>query len=310
VSDILQKLHPADPIVIDQGITIDGVGTIRANAIQIDVWRSDFDRRAATSNTPGSNDPPIELLFGILNSYLDRARSVGRAHVVHRVEQGASCWRLEFLSDAEEELSPGLGKARARNGASFTMTIAGLTPALWQAACQLPANFQPKAWETLLLDAEAHLPAIVPSIFLAAAALETLIAAALIALAPSERMPAELWEFINNRGDYRKEASVAEQFDQLLHALTGHSLKEKPDLWEAFRNIREAPNTLMHEGSMVVGNAEVTRVQAFAFIVRTKEIADWIEEFLPPHAKRSPLGPLMQMQVSRALILNPPSPAI
>ena len=144
---------------------------------------------------------------------------------------------------------------------------------------------------------------------LAAAALETLIAASLHSLAPAQRMPAELWDFINNRGDYRKEPSVAEQFDQLFHALTEHSLKERPELWEAFRNIREARNTLMHQGKMSVGNAEVTRSQAFAFIARAKEIADWVEQFLPDAAKRPPMGPLMQMQVSRALIFNRPAPA-
>src|SRR5438876_748765 len=100
VSDVLQRLHPTKAVVVDQGITIDGANTVRANAMQIDVYRPNFDRRAATDNFLGSNDPPIELLFGVVNSYLDRARSVGRAHVIHRVEATGSCWRIEFLSDS------------------------------------------------------------------------------------------------------------------------------------------------------------------------------------------------------------------
>src|SRR6266851_6332484 len=125
----------------------------------------------------------------------------------------------------------------------------------------------------------------------------------LAVLAPVEGIPAELWAFINDRGDYRKEPSVAEQYDQLLHALTGHSLKERQDLWEAFRNIRDARNSLMHEGALMLGGHPVSREQAFTLVGRAKQIADWIEGFLPVGARR-PASSTMQIGMTRPLIFN------
>jgi hypothetical protein len=304
VSDVIGNLHPAAPVLIDHGITIDGQPTIFANAVQIDVLKPDFDRRATTATQPGADDPPAEMLFSVVNTLIHRLRSVGRSCPIHPITQDGSCWRIEFLQDSGEPLQPEQGKMRARNGAAFSERIAGLTQPMWQAAVALPRDFRTKAWEALLLDAEALLPDVVPALVLTAAALETLIGSSLAALAPREQVSSELWKFINNRGDYRKEPSVSEQFDQMLQALTRHSLKDRPELWEAFRNLFAARNSLMHDGILAIGGRPVARDQAYALMGRAKEIADWVEALLPAAARRPEGIPGIQIGIARPLIVN------
>jgi len=304
VSDVLAALHPREPIARDETIDIDGRPTFRANALQIDVLKDDFDRRPTGPDSPGADDPPVDMLFEVVNSLLFRLRSVGRAITLHPIERKRSCWRIEFLNDAGEPLALERGKARARNGAAFSLRTTGFTEPYWRTATGLPRDFRTQAWEALLLDAEDHLPELTPALVLAAASLETLIGSALAAVPPEERTAAELWKFVNDRGDYRKEPSVAEQYDQLLHALTGHSLKERAELWTAFQNLRSARNSLMHEGALAIGGVAVTQEQAYALIARAKEIADWIEGLLPPVARRPGAAPLMQFHVTRPLIAN------
>ena len=304
VSDVLHNLHPVDPYVLDEGITIDGEPTIPANSIQVDVFKPDFDRHIPTQGDQGANDPPVEMLFEVVNSLIHRLRSVSRAPTIHPLNQHDSCWRIEFLTDSGESLLPEDGKWRSRIGATFSFSMSGLTEQVWQTAMSLPENFRTKEWETLLLDAEALLPNIVPALVLAAAAIETFIESALNALAPTDRLPVELWTFINNRGDYRKEPSVSEQFDQLLHALSGHSLKERPELWEAFKNLRDARNALMHDGTLAIGGRPVTKDQAYGFIGRAKEIVNWIEALLPSAERRPGDLSSMQISITQPLIAN------
>lgn len=307
-SDLVYALHPADPGTVDASLTINGNPAIPANAIRVDVFKDEFDRTAASASHASSDDPPIEMLFDVVNSLLHRLRSVGRAYPIHPISVQGSYWRLEYLTDSENELASEEGKFRARAGATGTIRISGITEASWNAARGLPSEFRTKAWEALLLDAEAHLPDITPALVLAAGAIEILIEYSLTALAPLERLPAELWSFINNRGDYRKEPSVAEQYDQLLHALTGHTLKERADLWDAFRHIRDARNSLMHEGTLMIAHQPVSKQQAFELIGKAKEIADWIENLLPASTRR-PVCPTMSIECIRPIIINRSAPS-
>jgi hypothetical protein len=302
VSDITDSLHPSDPPLVDPTITIDGQPTIRANALQIDFEKPYFDRTAPAEGQPGSNDPPLDLLFEIANSVLLRLRSSGRTYPVHPITNQSSCWRVDFLGDDGQPVAAELGKVRARVGAAFSMGMTGLSAAGWKAATSLSRDFRPKPWEALLLDSEAQLPNITTALILAAAALEAFIASSLIVLAPKDPPASELWLFINDRGDYRKEPSVAEQFDQLLHALAGRSLKDRPELWEAFRNMREARNSVMHDGTLSIGGHPVSREQAFTLIARSKEIVDWIEQVIPTAARRPSVPPVMQIEMIRPVI--------
>src|SRR6266571_1332354 len=79
ISDVLHALHPRDPVVAEPGVTIDGRPSFRANAVQVEVSKPDFDRRPTAPDVPGADDPPVDMLFEIVNSLVFRLRSVGRA---------------------------------------------------------------------------------------------------------------------------------------------------------------------------------------------------------------------------------------
>ena len=67
----------------------------------------------------------------------------------------------------------------------------------------------------------------------------------------------ELWRWINQRGDWRREPTVEEQYDTLLKVLTGHTLKEDQDLWELFKHLKTARNSFVHEGMAKVCGAHL-----------------------------------------------------
>ena len=110
-----------------------------------------------------------------------------------------------------------------------------ITEKIWDKATQLIDAHETETWSKLLLDAEELLPDIGASIVMAAAALEVLIEVALSCLASINEMPKGLWEWINNRGDYRKEPSEEEKYDNLLYILANKSLKAEQPLWEALK---------------------------------------------------------------------------
>jgi hypothetical protein len=112
-----------------------------------------------------------------------------------------------------------------------------------------------------------------------------------------------LWHYINNRGDYQKDPSVKEEYDVLLRALTGRSLKEEPVLWEAFCNLRGARNALVHGGTLTIGGRPITRNQAYELVGRAKEIALWVESLLPGSARRPAEIPC-QLDVLRPVLVN------
>ena len=302
-SDAVYALHPADPSLIDTAVALGGKSTVRANVVQIDGSKPDFDRRRTTAGNLAADDPPINLLFEVLNSMLYRLRSVTRSPFIHPISQQASNWRIEYLTDAGEPVAREEEKVKARSSIGFSCQITGLTAEQWHAFIGLPRDFHTKAWEELLLDAEAHLPDVVPAIVLSAVALEVLIGNSLSALAPADHPAAELWHYINNRGDYRKEPSVKEEYDVLLRALTGRSLKEEPVLWQAFCNLRDARNAMVHRGTLTIGDRPITRHQAFELVGRAKEIANWIESLLPGGARRPAEIPC-KLEVQRLLLVN------
>jgi len=137
-------------------------------------------------------------------------------------------------------------------------------------------------WHDLLLDAAGALPKIGTALVLAATSLEVFIADILDGLAQGSQLPGALWNWLNHRGDWQKDPSTEEQFDFLLAHFTGHSLKENQQLWGAFKNIRTARNTFVHEGAAKLGGKVVTLAEATQFVIKTREIVDWVRPWLPP----------------------------
>lgn len=98
----------------------------------------------------------------------------------------------------------------------------------------------------------------------------------------SEVCPPPLWDWISNReGRILQQPSVEEQFDVLLKEFCGHSLKEEAGLWEAFKNIKNARNTFVHEGTAKIGQSIVTADNAAALIPRINDIISKVREWIP-----------------------------
>jgi hypothetical protein len=300
---VVTNLGPIQELRLDPTVRFGGVETFRANVLQIEVHSEDFDRRKKPEDgTENPGDPPTSFFFEVANSLFRRLRSVGRLPHVVPLHERSALWRLEYLDDSGGLFPRSEDNVRARGGLAISETLSALFGELWSNALKLPPEHEPHAWERLLLDAEAQLPRVIPTIVLLAAAMETLIGVSLDLLAPRDGSGGELWRFITDRGDYRKEPSVAEEFDGLLHALTGHSLKERADLWLAFKEIRDARNTLMHKGHMTIGHKPASTEQAYRLVGKAKETAMWIEQLLPEVGRRppAPTGPILEY--SRALI--------
>jgi hypothetical protein len=274
-------LDPLDPPPVAPGIEIDGDPVFLADALRVDVLRDEFDRRL------GAEDPPAALAFKAANDLLGRLRMLSRAAHVKPVVPTGTVSRVDYLKDDGTRVPEQEGLKRGQAGVSWRWQMVALRSDLWRASNELPADFRPPPWDTLFLDASNLLPEVGPALVLAFAALETLIDHTLDILAPQAGISDELWEWIKTReADYRKEPSVTEQFDPLLRACTGASLKDEPTLWEAFRNLKTARNTFVHEGEPQVGGQRVSADQALRLVIRAGEIIEWIEARLPAEHRR------------------------
>src|SRR5439155_623885 len=100
---------------------------------------------------------------------------------------------------------------RGRGAFHFSFSWIALNKPIWEDIRNLPANYEPPPWEELLLDAQSDLPRVGPAVVLAATALEVFISYILDRLANAGSVPPRLWDWINKRGDYVREPTIAEQ---------------------------------------------------------------------------------------------------
>lgn len=286
VYDIQNKLIPRKPQEATDVFTCNGSPTVKANLIQIDFQKFEFDRRedlfAINDNLAEKGDPPAILAMEITNKFLDSIRAVTRCSRIMPLSFENALWHFRYLSDTGEVLEKQEGLIRGYTSSALSWHSIFIEDTVWKEIKARGPEYAPTSWDTLLLDAEALLPAIGAPLVLAQAALETLISTALNTLAGNSNIPADLWKWINDRGDYRKAPSLEEQFDRLLKILTGKSLKDKNDLWEGFKNLKDARNSFVHKGIALIGKKELDRTGAKKLVLKAREIADWIETFLPP----------------------------
>jgi hypothetical protein len=310
--DILEQLEPASPPKVSQFVLMDEISTVHANMLQIDFHKDDFDRRPATVRVDQSEDPLIALAFELVNAFLASIRSATKAGHIKPLEIRGSNWRLDYLTDDYQEFQPEADKIRREFGSSFGWKICGINEEVWSKAHTLSSSYRPSNWENLILDAEVLLPEVGPALVLAVTALETLISVTLNHLASSANLPAGLWEWINNRGDYRKEPSVEEQFDVLLRVLADKSLRNQSDLWRAFKDLKEARNSFVHGGVAVIRIGKkkktekvVTQELAYTLVRQAREIIDWVESLLPSELRRPKLEHQPQFKMFK--IISPPT---
>lgn len=304
-ADVLMRLRPAESQTATDLIRMDNAPTIQANLIQIDFTKPDFDRRHITASKPEENltegDPSLKFIFDLVNSFLSRVRTITRGSQISPVGPDNTLWRLDYMTDKEEELPINPEFYRKRMGARVSWRVIGLNANIWNQVISLAADFSPPTWDTLILDAEALLPDVDASIVVASTALESFIAWSLDQLAPLAKVDPKLWNWINSREDWYQRPSVPDQYDVLLKILTGKSLKDEARLWEALVNIRQARNKFSHAGTALVGGKEVNQAQAYVLIGKAKEIIDWVESFLPEDKRRPKLEKLAVMDMQKVL---------
>lgn len=231
---------------------------------------------------PARGDPAPDLILCVVNDFLTKLRYVTRSPNIHTLSRSQFVWVLTYLNDDGSNLE--YDERYIRQIASFTPSFIGtaLTPDVWDQIFSLNVGYEIPPWEDLLLDARAQYPNIGPSIVLASTALEVFISYILDRLAICETIiPRELWEWINNRGDWRKEPSIEEQYNILLKVLSGHSLKEEPELWKAFKEIRHARNSFVHGGIAMIGDQPVTTATLGKLVISAEAIITRVRDWVP-----------------------------
>lgn len=258
-------------------IKINGVSAFQADALRIDFHRDSFAR-----DKGGPCDPPERLMARAVNSFLLRLRHVTRSISIHVVNFQNITWRLQYLNDDETEFQEDEKLVRSRHTLVSSMSWVALDRTIWNDIHKLPLDYEPPPWEALLLDAYAELPRIGPAVVLAATALEVFIAQVLNQLATHYNIAQDVWIWINNRGNRLQNPSTEEQYSILLKYFTEFSLKDDKRLWEAFKNLKSARNSFVHEGLAKIGDKPIHSETAKALITSAWEIVDRIRESIPP----------------------------
>lgn len=275
------KLTPPN---FSENVLLDGKKVSRVNVLVIDFMKPEF-ARAREMQVAG--DPLPELAFELANTILARIRVYSRAAYIKPLVFDRDPWHLRFLTDNFEDLEVEEGKLRVKTAAHVSVGEAALTPEIIQTVAERSNGAEPYIWDELLLDAHWLWPDIGSSIVTAFAALETLIEWALGALQQEhQKFPDRFWKWIKKRDHWAKEPSVAEQFDTLLFAFTGQSLKDEPSLWLVFTALKKARNNVVHEGCATLDGQRVDAAKAKELINGADKIAAWVEQLLPEVNRR------------------------
>jgi hypothetical protein len=291
IMDAISELNEEMIITPISAIKINGHEIIKANLLQIDVLAGRDFSRARDQIAKGrlDLDPPAEVLFQLANGVIGKLRAAGRLSSVKFVTpDNAVGWKIEYLTDDGYPLPKDELLFRSHFEPKLSWQIAGVTLSLWEQVASLPVDFKPQVWDMLLLDAHAQLPDVNTSIVLANAALESFINFSLEILAESSLIPPESWDWLTTRGDdWRKQPSAKEKYDHVLFLLTGKSLKkEQIDLWNAFGKLRDARNSVVHEGKATIKKKEVSTDMAKELVKEAGRIISWVESMLPEEKRR------------------------
>jgi len=257
-------------------ILINGTPSFCANVLRIYFKRESFDRSPDVEC-----DPSYELIARTINQFLSKLRFVTGNSNIHPIDFPRVAWRLSYLNDDESKLQreQGLVGGHFARGLSFSCTA--MNSDVWEDIWKLPLDYVVPAWESLLFDARGSASEVGEAIVLAAAALKVFISHVLNELSGDSNVPGQLWEWITQRQIRYQEPSVEEEFDILLKSLSGTSLNDNPELWEAFRDIEEARDTFVREGIARIGPDPVSPDDIRLLLQNTTEIIGFIKNKLP-----------------------------
>ena len=266
------------PVPEGNSILLNGKPAFYADIFVATFQREDFHREVAAPI-----DPPVEVVERVVNSFISRLKYVAKAPQVREVALHECSWNLEYFNDDNSEIVPTEGLCRGRLGRVFGLSYIACDSALWEIIEALPPDFEPPVWRTLLTDAFGALPHIGSAITLGATALEVFISQALNGLQKKSSVPDDAWSWLNGRSNRQNDPTVEEQFSSLLSILSGRSLKkDAPDLWERFKNLKQARNSFVHSGSAQIGGRLVDQNEAASLLQAAEQIILRIREWLPP----------------------------
>ncbi len=290
-------------------VLLDGKKAFQASVIVIEFQKESFDRRQLTEpQKPGESalrDPPPALVKRALDSLITRIRYAARSHLMQPVDFPHGQWKIQYLNDDGSELQREEGFLRACGSVRLEVRVTALTPSVWNDANLLPIDFEVPAWEELLLDAVGESRKVGVAVTLAASALEVFISVMLSKLIEMRSADdLELYKWIDDRGNYWKEPSVLEQYDQLLKWAVGHSLKEVPDLWSAFQNLKSARNSFAHEGVATIGKGkkEVDGPMALGLVNDARKIIQQVRAWLPSELHWKQCSSSTRMEIKKVLL--------
>ena len=287
--------RPSSPEVPEH-IFLNGKPALVADVLTVSFRRDSFNRQALSEI-----DPPATTINAVIKSFLERLKFVARAPQVRPIQFPQCRWHLSYLTDERTELKKEDAFIRGRGTAQFSFSYIACDPALWDQVFSLPHEFEAPPWHTLLVDSRGALPHVGTAVVLAATALEVFISDVLHKIATESTLPADLWGWITDRGDWQKEPSVEEQYSILLQVLCGHSLKEDGTLWEAFKNLRKARNSFVHEGVAMVGKKPLQASGAMNLIERADQIVSRVREWMPEEHRWPKFEHAVQMRFQKLI---------
>ncbi|MFA5089073.1 MAG: hypothetical protein WC552_08605 [Candidatus Omnitrophota bacterium] len=242
------------------------------NTIIIHFFKSEFNRPLFQNKEKSEiSDPSAELINEILNYFLLKLRWVTDAPKIHPIDVKRTGWRVDYYKDDMTPLSPD-NKIHGDIKYAFEGNYPKINYEIWMETVYSTHVPGQRNWEDFVLDAYDVLPQVGLSIMLANIALEMFIPNILNQLAQKNGFPNIMWY---------KDPSIEDQYDTLLRILSGHSLKEENQLWEAFKNLRTARNNYVHEGIACIKNKQLTEKQTIELLQKMDMIFLKIREWLP-----------------------------
>lgn len=259
-----------------ENVTINGIKSFNADTLLIIFKKHEFDRSRS-----GQFDPPLKLIYDVANDFLKRLRYVTNASQIKPVDVKFANLFTSYLNDDESELPKDETLVKGRGTQKYFLQIVAFNKEVWTDIHSLIPFQELPIWKNLLLDANAILPDVGPSIVLTFTALEVFISKTLDDIASHKKVDNELWQWINDRNFFLKEPSIEEQFDFLSKYLIGKSIKENPKLWEAFKDLQKARNSFAHGGVPKIKQEIIDEDKARDFIVKAYQIINFLKEALP-----------------------------
>jgi hypothetical protein len=280
---------------ISYQISIDQRSAYQADVLIIEFQKESFDRSKG-----GLMDPDQELILEVSNSFIRRLRAVARAAQAGELVE-LSRFTIEYLNDDGSKLPEEERLVRGWGGYGGPVRLIITDEAVWNAMKALPHDFEPFPWESLLVDAEAHLPHVGISVVLAYAALEVLIGRVLNRLARVTIKPESLWDWIDDRGNFIKEPSMAEKFGPLLKIIAGKAPIDEQTLWKPFTDLKKARNSFVHEGTPLIDKTPVTLERAKTLIDGARKITQFVLECLPQEEQPKDYFPKSSHEINIAV---------